>query len=440
MSIGDGRRLDPGVFKLDFERMRTGWYSDAYFINVRNILAELAALGYRFAGRSDELDGLGIDAASVATGDMEAEMQFFAKREPFSIVAGADNAIAMLRLCAGHFDTTGDFVCTWNDLEVEAVQDGTKLAPWAPAMRVRGHYRDFAMLETPLLGAIARRTRIATNVFKTLVAARGKEVLFFPARFDIHETQAGDGYAYRVAIEAYNMEAGTRLLPSISTDSQGDWWGESGGGTVSHSYILCFLKDAVEAMLKFAEVMAPDVKRIVLVDTDNDCVRDSVATARAMFSRYMECMEKGDTAGAEKFVLYAVRPDTAGDIVDESIDPIGDPAVDCGVNPRLIWNIRRALDSAPDGMDLAGAWRERARDYFRSIKIVATGGFTPERIELFESLKVPVDIYGVGSYLMRGEKNDFTADIVRVKLDGTWIDMAKVGRRAIDNADLEHVT
>ena len=190
MSIGDGRRLDPSVFKLDFERMRTGWYSDAYFINVRNILAELAARGYRFAGRSDELDGLGIDAASVATGDMEAEMQFFAKREPFSIVAGADNAIAMLRLCAGHFDTTGDFVCTWDELEVEAVQDGTKLAPWAPAMRVRGRYRDFAMLETPLLGAIARRTRIATNVFKTLVAARGKEVLFFPARFDIHETQA----------------------------------------------------------------------------------------------------------------------------------------------------------------------------------------------------------------------------------------------------------
>jgi len=42
--------------------------------------------------------------------------------------------------------------------------------------------------------------------------------------------------------------------------------------------------------------------------------------------------------------------------------------------------------------------------------------------------------------LMRGEKNDFTADIVRVKINGAWRDMAKTGRRAIDNPDLEHVT
>ncbi len=439
MSIGDGRRLDPRVFKLDTDRMRTGWYSDAYFINVRNILAALAEQGYRFAGSSAALDEVGVSPDEIETGNMEAEMQLFTKREPFSIVAGADNAIAMLKLCAGYFDGER-FVDTWDALEVHAVQDGTKLEPWVPAIRVRGRYRDFAILETPMLGAIARRTRIATNVFKTLVATGGKEVLFFPARFDIHETQAGDGYAYRVAIEAYNKEAGTRLLPFISTDSQGDWWGESGGGTVSHSYILCFLKDTVEAMLKFAEIISPETKRIVLVDTDNDCVRASVATARAMFRRYVECIEAGREAEAEKFVLYAVRPDTAADMVDESIDPVGDPAVDCGVNPRLIWNIRRALDSAADGMNLDEEWRDRARRYFRSVKIVATGGFTPERIRLFESLDVPVDIYGVGSYLMRGEKNDFTADIVRVKINGAWRDMAKTGRRAIDNPDLEHVT
>jgi nicotinate phosphoribosyltransferase len=439
MSIGDGKRLDTGVFKLDFERMRTGWYSDAYFINVRNILAALAAQGYRFAGSSDALDEIGATADEIETGNMEAEMQFFTKREPFSIVAGTDNAIAMLELCAGYFDD-GEFVNTWDSLEVEAVQDGTRLEPWVPAMRVRGRYRDFAILETPILGAIARRTRIATNVFKTLVATGGKEVLFFPARFDIHETQAGDGYAYRVAIEAYNKEAGTRLLPFISTDSQGDWWGEAGGGTVSHSYILCFLKDTVEAMLKFAEIISPETKRIVLVDTDNDCVRASVETARAMLRRYIECIEAGRDAEAEKFILYGVRADTAANMVDESIDPVGDPAVDCGVNPRLIWNIRRAVDNAADGMDLDEEWRDRARRYFRDIKIVATGGFTPERIRLFESLDVPVDIYGVGSYLMRGENNDFTADIVRVKINGAWHDMAKTGRRAIDNADMEHVT
>ena len=440
MSIGDGKRLDSGVFKLDAERMRTGWYSDFYFINVRDILAALAAQGYTFGGASTLLEELDVEPGEIETGNMEVEMQIFTKREAFSIVAGTDNAIAMLKLCAGHFDEKNEFVSTWDSLEVESVQDGTRLAPWAPAMRIRGRYRDFAILETPVLGAIARRTRIATNVFKTLVAAQGKEVMFFPARFDIHETQPGDGYAYRVAIEAYNEEAGTRLLPFISTDSQGDWWGESGGGTVSHSYVLCFLKDTVEAMLKFAEIIPPEVKRIVLVDTDNNCVRDSVGTARVMFQRYKECLDAGREAEAQKYVLYAVRPDTAGDMVDASIEPIGDPAVDCGVNPRLIWNIRRGLDAAHEGMELPDEWLGRAREYFRRVGIVATGGFTPERIRLFESLKVPVDIYGVGSYLMRGEKNDFTADIVRVKINGAWHEMAKAGRRAIDNPDLALVT
>jgi nicotinate phosphoribosyltransferase len=45
-------------------------------------------------------------------------------------------------------------------------------------------------------------------------------------------------------------------------------------------------------------------------------------------------------------------------------------------------------------------------------------------------LQVPVDIYGVGSFFFEGENNDFTADIVRVKIDGSWHDMAKTGRGA----------
>jgi len=39
-----------------------------------------------------------------------------------------------------------------------------------------------------------------------------------------------------------------------------------------------------------------------------------------------------------------------------------------------------------------------------------------------------------------GTNNDFTADIVRVCLDGQWVDMAKVGRQACDNPLLEIVS
>ena len=67
------------------------------------------------------------------------------------------------------------------------------------------------------------------------------------------------------------------------------------------------------------------------------------------------------------------------------------------------------------------------------MKIVVTGGFNPEKISRFEKLSVPVDIYGVGSSLIRNDKatnTDFTADVVRIKIDGEWVDLAKIGRGA----------
>ena len=68
------------------------------------------------------------------------------------------------------------------------------------------------------------------------------------------------------------------------------------------------------------------------------------------------------------------------------------------------------------------------------MKIVVSGGFDVERISAFERAGVPVDSYGVGSGLIRGE-NDFTADIVLT--DGR--PSAKVGRRFRPNPRLELV-
>jgi nicotinate phosphoribosyltransferase len=345
----------------------------------------------------------------------------------------------MFKECTGHLEAGGRFVNTADHLEIEAVLDGEKVKPWETVMRVRGRYRDFAFLETPTLGAMARRTRIATNVYRTLEAARGKPVFFFPARFDIHEAQPGDGHAYSIAIERFNMDYNKSVHPFISTTAQGDWWGERGGGTVAHAYILCFLRDTAEAMLQFAQYASPEVKRIALVDSNNDCVSDSVAAASALFRRYKELMEAGRAEEAKKFILYGVRADTAGNMIDKSVEPTGNPREDYGVVPRLIWKMRRALDSLADSMDLSPEWREKGREYFRGIKIVVSGGFDPERIAWFESSGVPVDAYGVGSYLVRGESNEFTADVVRVKVGGQWHDLAKEGRQAKDNPAMKRV-
>ena len=89
-----------------------------------------------------------------------------------------------------------------------------------------------------------------------------------------------------------------------------------------------------------------------------------------------------------------------------------------GVNERLVRKVRNGLDEAG----------------FERARIVVSGGFDAERIQDFERKGVPVDSYGVGSALIRGE-NDFTADIVLT--DG--LPSAKVGRSFRPNPRLEPV-
>jgi nicotinate phosphoribosyltransferase len=276
MSVFDRRRLPPSVFKLDVERMRQGWYSDKYFINIGATLAELAKQGYRFGGTAEDLSDLDVDLGNVDVGSIEVEMQWFPRRQPACVAVGVDKALAMLRECTGYFADDGTFVNTFDRMEVWAVQDGTE-APYegdpqnvTPVMKVRGRYRDFAILETPTLGALTRGSRVATNVYEVLKAARGKQVLFFPARFDAHEVQAADGYAYQSAVQLFNQNFGKSLSAYVSTDAQGDWWGGAGGGTVAHSAIACFLGDTAEATMAFAATRPPDIPRIALVDFQKD--------------------------------------------------------------------------------------------------------------------------------------------------------------------------
>ena len=149
----------------------------------------------------------------------------------------------------------------------------------------------------------------------------------------------------------------------------------------------------------------------VLVDWDNDSVATALAVADAL----------GDD-------LWGVRLDTSETMVDRALWGELGGFHPTGVNPRLVEKVRAALDAAG---------HERVR-------IVASGGFDAERIRRFEAAGVPVDAYGVGSSLFSnsdeaGTNNDFTADIVRVKVGGEWYDLSKVGRRPCDNPDLVRI-
>ena len=455
MTIFNRQRLGNTVFKLDVERMRRGWYSDKYFENVHRMLTALAASGYRYDGQYPR--DIGMDISDLDVGNVAVEMQGFTRRKGLTVVVGLDKALTMLRHCTGYLDEDDSFVETYDQLEVWAVHDGAVVhyPPRGnagggdprfvqPVMKIRGRYRDFALLETPILGAFSRASRIATNVYETMVAARGKPVLFFPARFDAHEVQAADGYAYDVAVQRFNHDYGQHTPSLVSTDAQGDYWGSTGIGTVPHAVIACFLGDIAAAMVAFASTLPPQVSRIALVDFNNDNVTGSLRTLKAMFDCYRELMDAGNEEQARKYVLYGVRLDTSRSVRDVAVPPLGAPELDLGVNPRLVFIVREALNRAWESWGLPPEWEERAKEYCRNVRIVVSGGFNPERIRRFEHLGVPADSYGVGSSLMSndtivGTNTDFTADVVRIRVKGQWVDMAKVGRAPCDNAEMERV-
>jgi nicotinate phosphoribosyltransferase len=359
MALGTrAERLPPEIFDLPVEKMREGYYTDAYFNRTREVLLA--------DGRHPRI-----------------VMQVFQKKA--AILGGMDEALAILKLCSED----------WDALTVHALYDGDEIEPWETVLTIEGDYTLFAHLETLYLGVLARRTLISTNVRRVVEAANGKPIIFMPARYDHHRVQTGDGYAAHVAGATVGAEIG------VTTDANASWWGGRAIGTVPHALIASYGGNTVLAATKFAEYCPPDLRVVVLVDFENDSVRTSLEVARALGRR-----------------LWGVRLDTAAQMVDRSLwHEMGDfdPR---GVNERLVLKVRDSLDG----------------DGFEHVRIVVSGGFTAEKIRQFEERGVPVDAYGVGSSLFRGE-NDFTADVVMT--DGR--PSAKVGRRYRPNERLARV-
>jgi nicotinate phosphoribosyltransferase len=355
-------RLAAETFRLPVEKIRSAYYSDSYFALSKELL---------------EAEGM----------RPRVTMQVFAKRA--GLLGGIDEAIAILRLCSGRRDG-GGWRPGWSDLEVRALHEGDPVEPWETVMTIAGDYSLFAHLETVYLGSLARRSLVMSNVRRVVDAARGKPIVFFPARHDHWLVQTGDGWAAHVAGAI-----------GVSTDAQASWWGGRGTGTIPHALIAAYEGDTVAAARAYADRYAEEIAITVLVDFHNDSVADAVAVA--------------DALGED---LWGVRLDTSERLVDRALAAEPDAAELAGVNPRLATRVREALDAAG---------HER-------VKIVASGGFDAEKIERFEDCGAPVDSYGVGSALLRGSF-DFTADVV--ELDGR--PCAKVGRQLRPNPRLEPV-
>lgn len=289
-------------------------------------------------------------------------MQVFQHNEE-STLCGMEEVAALLKEAAGYWKGER-WISQWKEFTVFALKDGDKIYAREPVLHIVGPYAYFAHLESLYLGILARRTLVATNVRAAVDAAHGKPVMFFADRFDYFQNQEGDGFAAHIGGAS-----------GVCTPAHASWWGGKPIGTIPHALIAINNGDAIESARQFAKHF-PKVPLIVLVDYGNDCVATALAVVSAL-----------------KGKIHGVRIDTAKDMTDVSLQPMTQK----GVTPQLAQNVRKALNQS----------------HYDKVKIIVSGGFTPEKIRLFENKRTPVDIYGVGSALLKGG-NDFTADVVMV--------------------------
>ena len=239
---------------------------------------------------------------------------------------------------------------------VEALEDGDAIAPKEVVLRITARYRAFGLYETAILGMLAQSTGWATAARECVAAAAPHPVISFGARH-VHPrvTDVLDYAAIVGGCVGASTPAGARLAGLAPT------------GTMPHSLVLIF-GDTVAAAEAFDRDLEPDVPRLVLVDTFKDEAEESLRVAAALGDR-----------------LYGIRLDT--------------PSERGRVTPDLVHEIRARLDQAG----------------YNHVRIVVSGGLTPDRIRFFRETEAPVDSFAVGSYISGASPVDFTGDIKEIE-------------------------
>ena len=307
-------------------------------------------------------------------------MQWFQRRDD-SMLCGIDEAIALVHT----------FAIEPENLVIEALNDGDIIQANEPVLKITGKYEHFGFLESVIDGILARRTSVATNVMKVKKVIGDYPVFSMADRQDDYLTQVGDGYATYVA-----------GIDRVSTDAQGLWWGGKGMGTMPHALIQICDGDVCKASDIYLKSF-PNEKVTALIDYHNNVVRDSLILARHL---------------GEK--LNGVRIDTSKALVDHYFDDKDTSGFDPhGVCKELVFALRKALDD----------------EGFNYVRITVSSSFSAEKIEEWVKEKVPVSMYGVGTYFVNNTTCGFTGDLVM--RDGK--PQAKEGRANYPNPRLKKV-
>ncbi|MEW5723670.1 MAG: nicotinate phosphoribosyltransferase, partial [Thermodesulfobacteriota bacterium] len=301
----------------DFEAIKRGEVVDVYFTRTRQIL-----------------EARGVDVRVRA----EVMAKGLPRSWPWAVLAGLEEVFAVL----------GGL-----DVNVRVMPEGTVFRSWEPVLEIEGRYLEFGHLETAVLGLLCQASGVATMAARCRQAVGSKGLFSFGAR-RVHPAVAPmvERNAYIGGCDGVAMGLGAALV------------GQEPVGTMPHALIL-ILGDTVEAAKAFDEVIAPEVRRVSLIDTFNDEKFEALRVAEALGDR-----------------LWGVRLDTPG-------SRRGDMA-------RIIEEVRWELDGAVYG----------------HVKIVVSGGLSEERLAELAPL---ADAFGVGTAISNAPVVDFSMDLVEIE-------------------------
>lgn len=363
---------------LPVKEMKAGLYTDKYFLRSKQIL---------------EAEGI----------NPLVRYQEFTRRD--GTVKGMGESIDYIRAMVGDKAT------------IYALRDGDSFQSGEPLMKLEGRIQDLVVLETgylqPLSAALTGlidMNEVKENTKAIADAAQGKLLIYMGARhyhWSVDEEIAGNC-----------KDAG---FSSCSTDIGSRASGKKGGGTTPHALILTYAahmlenglqgNPSVEAIKGFDKYIDSAVERILLCDTFNREIDDSIAAAEAVPS------------------LAKVRIDTCGENYSQGVREIVLPELNVpekylrgrGVTIASVWALRRGLDEAGHG----------------NLEIVVSSGFNAEKIHTFvEADKVfqrgydkPLfNIIGTGSVVENATYA--TSDICAYfsEKQGLWVPLSKSGR------------
>ncbi len=237
-------------------------------------------------------------------------------------------------------------------IKVRAMREGSVFYPYEPVLEVEGHYQDFCVYETAMLGLICQASGVSTQAARMKKLAGDRLVMSFGAR-----------RMHPILAPMIERNAYVGGCDGVAVVKSGEVIGEDPMGTMPHALILC-MGSTVEAVKAYDEVLDPNLKRVALIDTFQDEKFEVLNVAEALGDR-----------------LFAVRFDT--------------PASRRG-------NFYRILEEARWELELRGLGH---------VKFFVSGGITEEDIPVLNPV---VHGYGIGTSISNAPVVDFAMDIVEI--------------------------